>query len=187
MSSFGVVLDACVLIPAALRDTLLRAALWGLYRPYWSETILDETHRNLIKSGMMIPDQARHLTDTLREKFPRALVKGFEPLIPGMTNHPKDRHVVAAAVKAHAQVVVTFNLRDFPGDALAPYEIEAQHPDTFLTNLADLAPESLMEIIERQAAALRNPSKSYDDILHNLTGQVPEFAELMRQCHRRNA
>lgn len=185
MSSFGVVLDACVLIPAALRDTLLRAAARGLYRPYWSETILDETRRNLTKSGMINPDQARYLTDTLRETFPHALVSEFAPLIPSMTNQLRDRHVVAAAVKIHAQVVVTFNLRDFPADSLAPYGIEAQHPDTFLTNLADLAPQLVTQVIDHQAAALRKPPMTYDDVLDNLTGQVPEFVALMRRAATR--
>lgn len=185
MSSFGAVLDACVLIPAALRDTLLRAAREGLYRSYWSEMILDEVHRNLVKSGMMTPDQASYLTGTLREKFPRALAEGFEPLIPSMTNHPKDRHVVAAAVVAHAQVIVTFNLRDFPATALTPHGIEARHPDTFLTSLANLEPEVMAGVIERQAAALRNPPKTYDEILDNLTGQTPRFATLMRGANTR--
>ena len=97
-----------------------------------------------------------------------------------MRNHPKDRHVLAAAVRAHAQVIVTFNLRHFPEEALAPYGIVARHPDAFLTDLANRAPDLMVQTIERQAAALRNPPKSYDDILDNLTGQVPQFATLMR-------
>ena len=92
--------------------------------------------------------------------------------------------MAAAAVAAHARVIVTFNLRDFPEDALASYGIEAQHPDTFLTDLVDLAPELMRQVMEQQAAALRNPPKTYDDILDNPTGQVPRFAALMRQHYR---
>ncbi len=181
MASFGVVVDACVLIPAALRDTLIRAAVRDLYRPYWSETILQEVERNLVRAQLTTAAQAQRLVDVLRTRFPRAMAEGYEQLIPSMTTRDEgDRHVAAAAVTTHARVIVTFNLRDFPEEALAPYGIEAQHPDTFLTDLVDLAPELMRQVIEQQAAALRNPPKTYHDILDNLTGQVPRFAPLMR-------
>lgn len=181
LSHIGAVLDADVLIPAALRDTLLRAAQRGLYRPYWSAAILAEVERNLVRARLTTAAQARGLVGVLHTAFPRALVADYERLIPDMTNHPKDRHVLAAAVTAGAQIIVTFNLRDFPGEAVARYNIESAHPDTFLTDLADRAPEIMAQVIERQAAALRNPPKTYDDILDNLTGQAPRFAALMRE------
>jgi hypothetical protein len=60
------------------------------------------------------------------------LVEQFEPLIAGLDlPDPGDRHVLAAAIRGRADVIVTRNLRDFPPDRLAPYGIEAQHPDTF--------------------------------------------------------
>lgn len=183
MAAFGVVLDACVLIPAALRDTCIRAAQRGLYRPYWSNTILDEVERNLVRAQLTSAAQAQGLVALLRRVLPRAMTEGYEELIPSIrTRDEGDRHVVAAAVTAHAQVIVTFNLRHFPETTLAPYGIEAQHPDTFLTDLVDLAPEVMHQVIEEQAAALRNPPQTYDDILDNLTGQVPQFAALMRRC-----
>ncbi len=182
MSSFGAVLDACVLIPATLRDTLLRAAQRGLYRPHWSATILDEVERNLVKAQLTTPENAQRLVTILRQRFPRAMTTGYEPLIPAMaTRDPNDRHVAAAAVTAHAQVIVTFNLRDFPEAGLTAYGLEAQHPDTFLTNLYDLAPKTICKLIAEQAAALRHPPATYDDILDNLTGQVPGFVRLMRR------
>ena len=180
MSQFSVLLDANVLIPAALRDTLLRASWSGLYQVRWSDTILDEVQRNLVASGMTTEGQARRLIATLRRSFPESLVQGYEVLIPDMTNHPGDRHVMAAAVMARVRTIVTFNLRHFHQAALAPHGIEAQHPDVFLSELASLVPDLMARAIEEQAAALRNPPKRYDDILDNLTGQVPRFAALMR-------
>lgn len=114
MSSFIVVLDAGVLIPAPLRDTLLRAVEAGLYRAQWSEDILEEVRRNLISELGRSEEQAQRLVDTIHTAFPEAMVTGYASLTAAMTNHPKDRHVLAAAVVAGAQVIVTSNLKDFP-------------------------------------------------------------------------
>ena len=122
MSSFGVVLDACVLYPAALVDLLLRSARAGLYRPYWSAGILDELQRNLAKR--VGAERAAMRVAQMHQHFGEAEVTGYQHLVAAMTNHPKDRHVVAAAVRAGAQIIVTSNMRDFPDAALAPHGIE---------------------------------------------------------------
>lgn len=113
MSIPVVVLDACVLYPADIRDTLLRGADEELLRPCWSERILDEVTRNLVADGRMSVLQAERLVSTMSDAFPEALVTGYQSIESKMTNHPKDRHVVAAAVAAQARVIVTFNSR-FP-------------------------------------------------------------------------
>jgi predicted nucleic acid-binding protein len=179
MSSFGVVLDACVLFPAALRDTLLRAAAAGLYRLHWSEEILEEARRNLIAQDRMTEEQAQHLVDRLHAAFPEASVTGHELLVPCMTTDEKDRHVAAAAVAAGAQVIVTSNLKDFPAAALDPFNIAAQSPDEFLTHLVDLAPRRMVEILRAQAAKLRRPPMSVEEVLEDIALQAPGFAELM--------
>jgi len=73
------------------------------------------------------------------------MVTGYDSLIDGMTNDPKDRHVLAAAVRANAEVIVTFNLRDFPEPALKPYDILTVHPDDFLLDQLDLYPGLTIE------------------------------------------
>ena len=94
-----VVLDACVLIPMPLADTLLRMAETPrFYLPKWSQMIMDEVTRNLIQKWNMPPEKAHRREDQLRRYFPEAWVDGFEPLIGAISNHPKDRHVIAAAV-----------------------------------------------------------------------------------------
>ncbi len=135
MSSFGVVLDACMLIPAPLRDTLLRTAERGMYRLYWSELILEEVRRNLVKRGMTSPVDAQDLINVMSGFFAEAFIRGFEMLVPCMTNDEKDRHVLAVAVMSKSQVIVTSNIQDFPDTALDPFGIEAQTPDEFLTHL----------------------------------------------------
>lgn len=181
MSPFGVVLDACVLIPAALRDTLLRAAEAELYRPYWSEAILEEVERNLVEHGMTSEHGARRLMDELRTYFPEATVQAHEHLIDSMPNDPKDRHVLAVAVVSGAQAIITANLRDFPATALEPFDIEPRSPDAFLTDLFDLAPAVLTQIVIDQAAACKAPPVTPERILANLAVQAPRFAEQVRR------
>ena len=93
---FVVVLDANVLFPFTIRDTLLRAAASGLYQLRWSAQILDEMERNLVSTGAMTAPKAKRLRAIMTREFPDAEVTGYEPLISAMKNHEKDRHVVAA-------------------------------------------------------------------------------------------
>lgn len=97
-----VVLDTSVLFPAPLCDTLLRAARRGLYRARWSADILAELQGNLIEDRGLNQAQARHRIDEMQAAFPEATVIDYRGLVGAMTNHPKDRHVLAAAVVADA-------------------------------------------------------------------------------------
>lgn len=179
MSTFGVVLDACVLIPAPLRDTLLRAAELGMYRLHWSELILAEVKRNLIKRGMTSSVDAQELIDVMSEFFAEAFVRGFETLIPCMTNDEKDRHVLAVAVMSRSQVVVTSNIKDFPDTALAPFGIEAQTPDEFLTHLFDLSPKYMLKILTEQAQDLVDPPMSIQEVLEDISLHAPRFVSII--------
>src|SRR5436190_17394778 len=107
------VLDADVLFPMILRDTLLRAASTGCFRPHWSARILGEVVRNLIDDYGMDATKAAALRALIEEAFPDANVENWERLEPGMRNHPKDRHITAAAASIGAGIIVTSNIRDF--------------------------------------------------------------------------
>ncbi len=179
MSSFGVILDACVLIPASLRDTLLRAAERGMYRLHWSDQILAEVKRNLVKREMTSFLEAQELIDEMSEFFAEAFVRGFETLIPCMTNDEKDRHVLAAAVMSRSQVIVTSNIKDFPSTALAPFGVEAQTPDEFLTHLFDLSPNYMIKILTEQAGDLVNPPMSVQEVLEDISLHAPEFVGII--------
>src|ERR1700683_583784 len=107
------VLDACVLVLAALRDTLLRIAETPrLYVPKWSEDILSEVERTLIRRLRKTHEQEAILFGKLRSAFPEALVEDYKGLEVALTNDQKDRHVLAAAIRSSAQTIVTFNLKD---------------------------------------------------------------------------
>jgi predicted nucleic acid-binding protein len=151
---FIVVVDANVLFPLTLRDTVLRAAAAGFYQLRWSAEILDEMERNLVSSSTMPANKAARLRALMEKYFPEALVTGYEALVAAMQNDVKDRHVIAAAVKAGAQVVTTSNLKDFTP---LPDGTEAQSPDQFLGNLFDLDPEGFTEMLREQAADLHKP------------------------------
>jgi predicted nucleic acid-binding protein len=179
--AFPAFLDTCVLYPAYLCDCLLRLAEASAYRPLWSTDVLAELRRNLIERGIPTDRVDRRIAQMTRS-FPDALVAGYETLIDGMSNHPKDRHVLAAAVRANAEVVVTFNLDDFPEPALKPYEIAAIHPDEFLLDQLDLYPGVTLDVLRQQAASYRRVPNTVLDIVALLerTG-VPRFAAEIRR------
>ncbi|MBL9023013.1 MAG: PIN domain-containing protein [Myxococcales bacterium] len=172
-------LDANVLFPFTLRDTLLRAAAADMYQVRWSAEILDEMERNLVGAGHATAEKARRLREAMTEAFPEAEVTGYEPLVSSMSNQEKDRHVAAAAVKAGAQVITTANLRDFSS---LPDGLEAQSPDEFLCNLFDLDPRGFVELLNEQAADLIRPPVSFDALLERLARVAPEFVAMVREA-----
>ena len=175
---FIVLLDANVLFPFSLRDTLLRAAAAGFYQVRWSSQILDEMTRNLVSTGKMPEEKANRLRAIMAREFPEAEVTGYEPLIAAMKNHQKDRHVAAAAVTAGAQVIATSNLKDF---VELPEGVEAQSPDVFLCNLLDLDPDSFVELLREQAEDLVNPPMTFDELLGRLARVVPDVVAAARE------
>lgn len=178
MKSPVVVLDACALVPIRLATTLLWLAEAGLFQPLWSDQILDEVERNLPKLGVE-PAQAKRRVSQMRDAFgAEALVEDFDDLIERMTCDPKDRHVLAAAVHDEADALVTFNLKDFPVEASAPYGIEILHPDLFLLGLLNERPTEVIEALDARVQDLRRPAQTLTEWLAGLTGTVPVFANL---------
>lgn len=168
--SFTAVYDANVLYPASLRDLLIRLGQTGLYRARWTDTILDEVMSNLLAKRSDL--DASRLARTRRlmcDAVADCIVEGYESLIAGIElPDPDDRHVLAAAIRCHAQVIVTTNIVDFPEHELCRYGIEAQTPDQFVLHLVDLAPATVASIVQQQADALRRPSHTFDEILDRL-------------------
>ncbi|MDX6743632.1 PIN domain-containing protein [Actinocorallia sp. A-T 12471] len=164
---FSALLDACVLYPSALRDTLLRIAEAGVYQPLWSARILSEVNGVLARKG----HRADYVVDCIREAFPEAMVEGWEHLEESMTNDPKDRHVLAAALRGHADVIVTTNLKDFPRSALEGFDVDVQHPDVFLCYELEFAPEVIFQVLRDQAGDTGSngyPALSVGDVLCRL-------------------
>ena len=179
MATFSVVLDACVLIPRYKRAILLDAAEHDLFRPVWSTRLLDETERNLVQEDMMTADQAARLRRNLETYFEDASADAPAALEAAMTNHPKDRHVLATAVHDGASVIVTDNLRDFPAATLAPHGVEAKSVDDFLVDLFHLAPGTMRAIVEDMVARYTNPPLTMAELTAILAGFAPKFGALI--------
>ena len=180
-ADFLVLLDACVLVQAPLRDTILRLAEYPrLFVPRWSEEIIAETTRNLESQIGLSREKTTYLVEQLRTHFADSWVTGYEPLIDRMENHPKDRHVLAAAVKCGASVIVTYNRRDFPPPATEPWGIEIQGPSTFLRYQYDLNPSIVIDKLHGQARDLR---RDLPEQLAVLEKAVPSLMDTICQDH----
>jgi len=171
-----------VLYPRVLRDVLLRAAERDLYTPYWSATILDELRRNLLKGGRFTAERLEYLVSEMTRAFPSAAVTGYDTLTTCMTNQEKDRHVLAAAVRARAEVIVTFNLKDFSEAALSPYGVTAKHPDDFLLDLTSVSGRVMASVIRGQLADIiaSESMATMDMLFESLTRHAPQFVDTIR-------
>lgn len=169
-SPYPVVLDACVIYPNMLRDLLMRLGLSGLYQPKWTAIIHDEWQRNLVKNMPEVnPEKVKHVEGLMNRALPDALVTGFEPMIAGLSlPDVDDRHVMAAAIKCNAEVIVTFNLKDFPAESLDALDIEAMHPDEFILDLIDLNLALVLQSVRAQRTSLKNPPMEADEYLASL-------------------
>jgi predicted nucleic acid-binding protein len=174
-ADFRVFLDACVLANARLADLLLRLAEHPRqYLPVWSEEVLDETRRTHVEKLEWPERLADTFQEALRRHFPEAMSANYEHLLPAVTNDPKDQHVLAAAIHARAEMILTFNLKDFPEEALAPWQIEAQHPDTYLQTL--YAIDARQVVARISAMASKHDDDMMEDTLIRLGTFVPVFA-----------
>jgi PIN domain len=173
VSEFTALLDACVLYPAPLRSLFMYLAMTDLFRARWTDAIHEEWMRSVQKD---YPDISREKVERVRDLMNAhvrdCLVTGYEALIPSLTLPDEDdRHVLAAAICAESDVIVTFNLGDFPTDFLDPFGISAQHPDEFICHLLDLAPATVCAAARRQRESLKNPAKTVSEYLDTLARQ----------------
>lgn len=179
-SPFTVIYDACVLYPAPLRDLLMHLALTGAYRARWSVQIHNEWTRNVLKNRSdLTKDQLDRTVVAMNRAVPDCLVNDYEPLMQGLDLPDEDdRHVLAAAIKCGASVIVTYNLKDFPAEILKRFEIEALHPDVFLSDIWDLDQAAVLEAVQKQRASLKNPRYTSRELLDILLKQrLPEIVK----------
>jgi predicted nucleic acid-binding protein len=164
------VLDACVLYPAPVRDILLSLAAEALFKPRWSEIIQDEWQRNLLKNRIDLKkEQLNQTIKAMNLAFPDANVEDFENIISSVNLPDKDdRHVVACAIKCNADLIITFNLKDFPKNELSKYDVEIATPDKLSSNLIDINPGLACRAFNKMVNRLRKPNKTKLEVLATL-------------------
>jgi len=172
-SNFAALYDACVLYPAPLRDLLMQLALTDLFRARWTDQIHDEWIRNVLKKRSDLTlEKLTKVRELMNSHVRDSLVTDYEYLIASLElPDADDRHVLAAAIVGRADVIITFNLKDFPKSILDQYNIEAQHPDDFISSLLGLSPPKVRDAAEVCRTRLKNPSKSIDEYLEILLKQ----------------
>jgi len=162
--------DACVLYPSGLRDLLVRLAEANLVQARWTERILDEMTRAVLRNRPdLSPDRVARTRRLMTAAVPRSMVTEYEGLIDGIElPDPDDRHVLAAAIRSDSTIIVTDNVKDFPAQSLARHGVTAERPDAFLWRVVQVRPEAVISVIREQAASLRKPPMTEDDLLDRL-------------------
>lgn len=175
---FVVVLDANVLIPGTLRDILLRLAKHRLYQAYWTDEILEEVRRNVLKTRNAQEATVNRIIEVMKRRYPQALLslESYQPFLEIANVNLKDRHVFAAALACEANMIITANLKDFPDAVLSQHNIKAQSPDVFLANQFAQTPNKIVELLKEQAASKTKPPQTINDEINRLKKTVPNFA-----------
>jgi hypothetical protein len=117
----------------------------------------------------------------MAKAVPDCLVWGFETLEPSLElPDPNDRHVLAAAIHCKADVIVTFNLKDFPPENLSKFDIEVQHPDEFIHHQFGLNHAGVLTAVRRCRNRLKNPAKTAEEYLTTLEAQsLPQTVDVL--------
>lgn len=167
MSNFVAVYDACVLYPAPLRDLLMHLAVSGLFRARWTARIHEEWMRNVLaKRPDLSREKLERTRDLMDSSVPDCLVTGYESLDATLQlPDPDDRHVLAAAILCHAGTIVTYNLKDFPDQALAPHGMTAQHPDEFVEHAFGIQAATVIAAVRDHRASLTHPTMTAGELL----------------------
>lgn len=183
--TYTVVLDACVLYPATLRDLLLSLAYENVYRARWTHEIQDEWVRNvLIKRKDLDEEKLRRTQRLMVDAIDDCLIDGYQSLIESIVlPDPDDRHVLAAAIVGHADAIVTFNKKDFPDSVLSKYGIEVLHPDDFIMLQYDLDSIGVLEAAKAMRLRLKNPPKTVQEFLDTLEQQgLPQICQELKKA-----
>ncbi len=170
MAQFTALYDACVLYPATMRDFLMSLAETDLFRARWTDRIHDEWIRNVLKDRTDLTRERLDRTrDLMNAAVPDCLIAGYDDLIEAVElPDADDRHVLAAAIRGRVDVIVTLNLKDFPPASLAPYDIDAQHPDVFADHLLNLNAGAVCAAAKRHRERLKKPPKTAQEYLDGL-------------------
>jgi hypothetical protein len=180
-NEYAAVLDACVLVPMPLCDTLLRLAEDpAMYRPLWNDAILAEVGTTLKEDLGLTPEQVERRLRCMRNAFPEASITIPDELCGALVGIPdaNDRHVLAAAIQGHAHAIVTRNVKHFPEPCLQSYNVLCQTPDDFLMHQFHLNPLQVLEKLDAQASAIQ---QGREKVIALLKPMAPQFIALVEK------
>jgi predicted nucleic acid-binding protein len=179
-----VFVDTSVLFPFSMMDLMLALTEDGIHDVLWTEALLDEWEEVVTRDHRRTRASARSITDAIREFFAdsEVPVADYSQFVAGMPGSDPDDHVhMAAAIAGGASAIVTWNLKDFPAEALAERGLEVLDPDTYLCRLVEQFPDEVGTTVVRMAAGKRRPPMSTTDVLDALEkAGVPRFVTSMR-------
>lgn len=182
LNRYSALIDACVLGGALKRNIILSLAEAGLFRPYWSSRILDETEKAIAKISKGKADPSRQ-RDAIERAFPEALVDPDANFaVGGVLPDPGDEHVLAAAIAARCDTLVTDNLGDFPQEVLDRWGIEVMSTDDFISNAMDLDHAIAIGAMRSMRTRLKDPKFTVSALVLKLEAQgLPQTANFLRQ------
>jgi predicted nucleic acid-binding protein len=178
-NEYSAVLDTCVLVPMSLCDLLLRLAEEpALYRPLWSEEILQELGGVLKKRFHRTQEEVDWRLERMRDAFPEAMVTVPKELLKAIDCIPdeNDKHVLAAAIMAHANAIITQNTKHFPPECLAKFGVLCQPTDEFLVHQYHLCPQVVLDKLDDQGAGIAQ-NRAY--VIASLRAAAPGFCKLL--------
>ena len=165
---FTAVLDTNVIYPVMTRDLLFWFAHYEMYTPKWSKHIFDEW-KEVMRRHDILPEEIEKRVQRASLAFPDALVKQYENLIQVLDlPDKKDCHVLAAAIKTNAEIIVSNNIRHFPGIILNNFGVKAKTADDFLTDLIDLNSETATTAFKEMVLYKKNPDLDEYQVLKQL-------------------
>lgn len=161
-AQYTALLDACVLYPAVVRDALLSLNDAGFFAAKWTRTIESEWTSNLLANRRDITaEQVASTCEAMHEAAADWEVVGYESLVDGLSlPDDGDRHVLAAAIRGHADCIVTSNVDDFPREYLATFDLELFHPDDFIVCQLDLDEVDALKAFKAMRKRLVRPAFS---------------------------
>jgi predicted nucleic acid-binding protein len=164
------ILDTNLLFSAPVRDFYLNIADLGIYRPKWSSKILEELIKSITSKRKDINvKKIDYVISQMNLAFPDAQIFNYQTLNDNIKLPDKnDHHVLAAAIYAKVDWIVTFNVKDFPYDSIRKFNISVTHPDDFIVMLIEQYEKQIIIALNNKAKSLKNSPLSYDVVLSNL-------------------
>jgi len=183
ISTFTVFIDANVFFGARLRSLVLFMAQSKMFRARWTERVHDEWTRNVLSKRNVDVEKLEYIKSCMNRSVLNCLVTGYEPLEQSFQlPDPDDRHILAAAIKTRADLILTFNAKDFPEDVVGPLGIEICNPDDFLLDLFGISEELFIGHVKADFEHYKAPKIAFDNYVADLRkAGIPKTADLIEK------